>query len=221
MVEKTQMQNVDVKDAWEGFRGKEWKEEIDIREFIQDNFTPYDGDQSFLEGPTEATTKLNDKLIDLKLKERAHGGPLEADTKVVSTITSHKPGYLDKSLEKIVGLQTVALYGIDRLIEEKKKDLENCGDGEMTNDIIQMREEISDQIKALNDMKIMAESYGYDISKPATTAKEAIQWLYFGYLASIKQQNGAAMSIGRIDSFIDIYIERDMKRGLLNEKEAQ
>ncbi|MSE06443.1 formate acetyltransferase, partial [Lactobacillus salivarius] len=106
MVEKTQMQNVDVKDAWEGFRGKEWKEEIDIREFIQDNFTPYDGDQSFLEGPTEATTKLNDKLIDLKLKERAHGGPLEADTKVVSTITSHKPGYLDKSLEKIVGLQT-------------------------------------------------------------------------------------------------------------------
>ena len=106
MVEKTQMQNVDVKDAWEGFRGKEWKEEIDIREFIQDNFTPYDGDQSFLEGPTEATTKLNNKLIDLKLKERAHGGPLEADTKVVSTITSHKPGYLDKSLEKIVGLQT-------------------------------------------------------------------------------------------------------------------
>lgn len=303
MVEKTQMQNVDVKDAWKGFRGKEWKEEIDIREFIQDNFTPYDGDQSFLEGPTKATTKLNNKLIDLKLKERAHGGPLEADTKVVSTITSHKPGYLDKSLEKIVGLQTdkpmkralmpyggirmakgaleaygfkidpetdfvfenlskthnqgvfdaytseimkarhnkiitglpdaygrgrligdfprIALYGIDRLIEGKKKDLENCGDGEMTNDVIQMREEISDQIKALNDMKIMAESYGYDISKPATAAKEAIQWLYFGYLASIKQQNGAAMSIGRIDSFIDIYIERDMKRGILTEKEAQ
>lgn len=293
----------DIKDAWAGFKGARWKNEINIREFIQDNYTPYDGDQSFLEGPTEATTKLNDKLMDLKLKERKHGGPLDADTKTVSTITSSKPGYLDKPLEKIVGLQTdkpmkralmpfggirmakqaleqngfkidpetdyvfeklckthnqgvfdaythelrvarhnkvitglpdayargriiadfprVALYGIDRLIADKQTDLDNYGDREMTNDVIAMREHLSDQIRALKDMKVMAKSYGYDISKPATNAHDAIQWLYFGYLAAIKQQNGAAMSIGRIDAFLDIYIERDLKNGVLTEKEAQ
>lgn len=300
-----QMDNVKeaVTTAWDGFKGGEWQDEIDVRDFIQQNFTPYDGDSSFLEGPTEATTKLNDKLVDLKLKERAAGGVLDADTKVVSTITSHGPGYLDKDLEKIVGLQTdkplkkslmpyggirmakealaaygfeidpeteriftdlhkthnqgvfdvytdeikrarhnkiitglpdaygrgrivadfprIALYGIDRLIAAKKEDFKNYGDGEMTDDVIRVREEISDQIRALKDMKTMAAEYGYDISYPATTAKEAIQWLYFGYLAAIKQQNGAAMSIGRIDSFIDIYVERDLERGILTEKEAQ
>lgn len=300
-----QMDNVEeaVTTAWDGFKGGEWQDEIDVRDFIQQNFTPYDGDSSFLEGPTEATTKLNDKLVDLKLKERAAGGVLDADTKVVSTITSHGPGYLDKDLEKIVGLQTdkplkkalmpyggirmakealaaygfeidpeteriftdlhkthnqgvfdvytdeiksarhnkiitglpdaygrgrivadfprIALYGIDRLIAAKKEDFKNYGDGEMTDEVIRVREEISDQIRALKDMKTMAAEYGYDISYPATTAKEAVQWLYFGYLAAIKQQNGAAMSIGRIDSFIDIYVERDLERGILTEKEAQ
>lgn len=292
-----------VTTAWNGFKGGDWQNEIDVRDFINRNYTPYDGDQSFLEEATEATIKLNDKLVDIKLRERAAGGVLEADTKVVSTITSHEPGYLDKDLEKIVGLQTekpmkkalmpyggirmakvalaaygmeidpeteriftelhkthnqgvfdayndeikrarhnkivtglpdsygrgriiadfprVALYGIDRLIAAKKEDLANYGDGEMTDEVIRMREEVSEQIRALQDMKKMAASYGYDISYPATNAQEAIQWLYFGYLASIKQQNGAAMSIGRIDSFIDIYIKRDMDNGLLTEKEAQ
>lgn len=292
-----------VTTAWNGFNGGDWQDEIDVRDFINRNYTPYDGDQSFLEEATEATTKLNDMLVDIKLKERAAGGVLDADTKVVSTITSHKPGYLDKDLEKIVGLQTdkpmkkalmpyggirmakvalaaygmeidpeteriftdlhkthnqgvfdayndeikrarhnkivtglpdsygrgriiadfprVALYGIDRLIVAKKDDLANYGDGQMTDEVIRLREEVSEQIRALQDMKKMAASYGYDISYPATNAREAIQWLYFGYLASIKQQNGAAMSIGRIDSFIDIYIKRDMDNGLLTEKEAQ
>lgn len=292
-----------VTTAWNGFKGGNWQDEIDVRDFINRNYTPYDGDQSFLEEATEAPTKLNDMLIDIKLKERAAGGVLDADTKVVSTITSHKPGYLDKDLEKIVGLQTdkpmkkalmpyggirmakvalaaygmeidpeteriftdlhkthnqgvfdayndeikrarhnkivtglpdsygrgriiadfprVALYGIDRLIAAKKDDLANYGDGQMTDEVIRLREEVSEQIRALQDMKKMAASYGYDISYPATNAREAIQWLYFGYLASIKQQNGAAMSIGRIDSFIDIYIKRDMDNGLLTEKEAQ
>ena len=292
-----------VTTAWNGFKGGNWQDEIDVRDFINRNYTPYDGDQSFLEEATEATTKLNDMLIDIKLKERAAGGVLDADTKVVSTITSHKPGYLDKDLEKIVGLQTdkpmkkalmpyggirmakvalaaygmeidpeteriftdlhkthnqgvfdayndeikrarhnkivtglpdsygrgriiadfprVALYGIDRLIAAKKDDLANYGDGQMTDEVIRLREEVSEQIRALQYMKKMAASYGYDISYPATNAREAIQWLYFGYLASIKQQNGAAMSIGRIDSFIDIYIKRDMDNGLLTEKEAQ
>ena len=292
-----------VTTAWNGFKGGNWQDEIDVRDFINRNYTPYDGDQSFLEEATEATTKLNDMLIDIKLKERAAGGVLDADTKVVSTITSHKPGYLDKDLEKIVGLQTdkpmkkalmpyggirmakvalaaygmeidpeteriftdlhkthnqgvfdayndeikrarhnkivtglpdsygrgriiadfprVALYGIDRLIAAKKDNLANYGDGQMTDEVIRLREEVSEQIRALQDMKKMAASYGYDISYPATNAREAIQWLYFGYLASIKQQNGAAMSIGRIDSFIDIYIKRDMDNGLLTEKEAQ
>ena len=292
-----------VTTAWNGFKGGDWQDEIDVRDFINRNYTPYDGDQSFLEEATEATTKLNDMLVDIKLKERAAGGVLDADTKVVSTITSHKPVYLHKDLEKIVGLQTdkpmkkalmpyggirmakvalaaygmeldpeteriftdlhkthnqgvfdayndeikrarhnkivtglpdsygrgriiadfprVALYGIDRLIAAKKDDLANYGDGQMTDEVIRLREEVSEQIRALQDMKKMAASYGYDISYPATNAREAIQWLYFGYLASIKQQNGAAMSIGRIDSFIDIYIKRDMDNGLLTEKEAQ
>ena len=292
-----------VTTAWNGFKGGNWQDEIDVRDFINRNYTPYDGDQSFLEEATEATTKLNDMLIDIKLKERAAGGVLDADTKVVSTITSHKPGYLDKDLEKIVGLQTdkpmkkalmpyggirmakvalaaygmeidpeteriftdlhkthnqgvfdayndeikrarhnkivtglpdsygrgriiadfprVALYGIDRVIAAKKDDLANYGDVQRTEEGIRLREEGSEQIRALQDMKKMAASYGYDISYPATNAREAIQWLYFGYLASIKQQNGAAMSIGRIDSFIDIYIKRDMDNGLLTEKEAQ
>ena len=254
-----------VTTAWNGFKGGDWQDEIDVRDFINRNYTPYDGDQSFLEEATEATTKLNDMLIDIKLKERAAGGVLDADTKVVSTITSHKPGYLDKDLEKIVGLQTdkpmkkalmpyggirmakvalaaygmeidpeteriftdlhkthnqgvfdayndeikrarhnkivtglpdsygrgriiadfprVALYGIDRLIAAKKDDLANYGDGQMTDEVIRLREEVSEQIRALQDMKKMAASYGYDISYPATNAREAIQWLYFGYLA--------------------------------------
>ncbi len=289
--------------AWEGFSGGNWQSEVDIRDFIQQNFKQYNGDESFLEDATPATKALNDRLVALKLEERAAGGVLDTDTKVVSTITSHGPGYLDKTLEKIVGLQTdkplkkalmpyggirmakealesyglkldpemeyffndlskthnqgvfdaytpdvkrarhykivtglpdaygrgrivgdfprIALYGIDYLVASKLDDLDNYGDGEMTDSVIQMREEISEQIRALNQIKDMAASYGYDISQPATTAQEAIQWLYFGYLAAIKQQNGAAMSIGRVDTFIDIFVERDIERGILNEKEAQ
>ena len=289
--------------AWEGFSGGNWQSEVDIRDFIQQNFKQYNGNESFLEDATPETKELNDRLVALKLEERAAGGVLDADTKVVSKITSHGPGYLDKNLEKIVGLQTdkplkkalmpyggirmakdalesyglkldpemehffndlskthnqgvfdaytpdvkrarhykivtglpdaygrgrivgdfprIALYGIDYLVASKLNDLDNYGDGEMTDSVIQMREEISEQIRALNQIKDMAASYGYDISQPATTAQEAIQWLYFGYLAAIKQQNGAAMSIGRVDTFIDIFVERDIERGILNEKEAQ
>ncbi|MFT8949943.1 MAG: formate C-acetyltransferase [Liquorilactobacillus hordei] len=289
--------------AWEGFSGGNWQSEVDIRDFIQQNFKQYNGNELFLEDATPETKELNDRLVALKLEERAAGGVLDADTKVVSTITSHGPGYLDKNLEKIVGLQTdkplkkalmpyggirmakdalesyglklnpemehffndlskthnqgvfdaytpdvkrarhykivtglpdaygrgrivgdfprIALYGIDYLVASKLNDLDNYGDGEMTDSVIQMREEISEQIRALNQIKDMAASYGYDISQPATTAQEAIQWLYFGYLAAIKQQNGAAMSIGRVDTFIDIFVERDIERGILNEKEAQ
>ena len=291
---------------WNGFKGTKWKSEIDTRDFIQNNFTPYDGDESFLEGPTEATNKLWGRLQELQKEERAKGGVLDMDTHIVSTITSHGPGYLDESmkdLEKIVGLQTdkplkrafmpfggirmaeeacktygyepdpklheifteyhkthnqgvfdaytpemraarknkiitglpdtygrgrivgdyrrVALYGIDRLIEKKSEDLYFCGNGKMRDDVIRQREEISMQIKALRDMKVMAESYGFDISQPASNAKEACQWLYFGYLAAIKTQNGAAMSVGRISTFLDIYIERDLKAGTLTESEAQ
>ncbi|KRL39030.1 formate C-acetyltransferase [Liquorilactobacillus uvarum] len=298
-----QMERETSQKAWDDFKGGQWQSEIDIRDFIQQNYHQYNGDESFLEGPTEDTRILNDELTKLKLKERAAGGVLDADTKVVSTITSHGPGYLDKQREKIVGLQTdkpmkkalmpfggirmaadalksygfeidpetthiftditkshnqgvfdaytpevrrarhykivtglpdaygrgrlvgdfprIALYGIDRLVQAKLNDLDNYGDQEMTDEVIQMREEISEQIRALNQIKEMAASYGFDISKPATNAKEAVQWLYFGYLAAIKQQNGAAMSIGRIDTFIDIFVERDLKRGLLTEKEAQ
>ena len=291
---------------WDGFEGRLWKEEINVRQFIQDNYTPYEGDESFLEGPTEATGKLWGALQKLQKEERAKGGVLDMDTKIVSSITSHDAGYIDESLkdlEKVVGLQTdkplkrafmpyggikmavqacetygyevdpeikkiftvyhkthntavfdaytpemlkarhnkimtglpdtygrgrivgdyrrVALYGIDFLIEEKKKDKLKCGSGSMKGEVIRLREEIAEQIRALENMKKMAEIYGFDISEPAKNAKEAIQWIYFGYLAAIKTQNGAAMSVGRVSTFIDIYIERDMKKGILTEKEAQ
>lgn len=294
------------KQQWDGFEGRLWKEEINTRDFIQKNYKPYDGDSSFLEAPTEATDKLWGALQELQKEERAKGGVLDMDTDIVSSLTSHKPGYISenlKDLEQIVGLQTdkplkrafmpyggitmaeqsctmygytpnkefhkifteyhkthnqgvfdaytpemkkarhnkimtglpdtygrgrivgdyrrVALYGIDFLIEEKKKDFANCGDGTMTDDVIRQREELSEQIKALNGMKEMAASYGYDISEPAETAKEAVQWLYFGYLAAIKTQNGAAMSVGRVSTFLDIYIERDIKKGILTEAQAQ
>ncbi len=293
-------------EQWEGFEGSLWKEEVNVRDFIQKNYTVYDGDESFLAGPTDATNKLWGILQGLQKEERAKGGVLDMETKVVSGITSYGPGYIseaDKNLEKVVGLQTdkplkrafmpfggikmaeqacstygyepdpelhkifteyckthnqgvfdaytpemlkarhnkiitglpdtygrgrivgdyrrVALYGIDFLMEEKKHDFANCGDGTMTDDVIRLREEITMQYKALGQMKKMAESYGYDISKPAKDAKEAVQWLYFGYLAAIKTQNGAAMSVGRISTFLDIYIERDLKAGKLTESEAQ
>ena len=293
-------------EQWAGFEGRNWKSSVDVRDFIQENYTPYEGDESFLEGPTEATDKLWGKLQELQKEERAKGGVLDMETEVVSGLTAYGPGYIDESmkeLEKVVGLQTdkplkrafmpyggikmaeeacknygyepdpelhkifteyhkthnqgvfdaytpeirkarhshiitglpdtygrgrivgdyrrVALYGIDFLMEEKKKDHANCGCGTMTDDIIRLREEISDQYKALAGMKKMAESYGYDISKPATNAKEAVQWLYFGYLAAIKTQNGAAMSVGRVSTFLDIYIQRDLEAGTLTEKEAQ
>ena len=293
-------------DQWNGFKGRLWKEEINVRDFVQNNYKPYDGDESFLEGPTEATNKLWGRLQELQKEERAKGGVLDMETKVVAGLTAYGPGYIDESmkeLEQVVGLQTdkplkrafmpyggikmaeescknygyepdpelhkifteyhkthnqgvfdaytpemrkarhshiitglpdtygrgrivgdyrrVALYGIDFLMEEKKKDHANCGCGTMTDDVIRLREEISDQYKALAGMKKMAESYGYDISKPATNAREAVQWLYFGYLAAIKTQNGAAMSVGRVSTFLDIYIQRDLEAGTLTEKEAQ
>ena len=293
-------------DAWRDFKGHLWKEEINTRQFIQDNYTEYTGDASFLEAPTDATNKLWGALSALQKEERAKGGVLDMDTDVVSTLTSHKAGYISeelKDLEKVVGLQTdkplkrafmpfggikmaeeacktygyepsaelhkiftdyhkthnqgvfdvytpeirkarhnkiitglpdtygrgrivgdyrrVALYGIDYLMEEKAKDYANCGSGSMKDDVIRLREEITDQYRALGQMKKMAEIYGFDISKPATNAKEACQWLYFGYLAAIKTQNGAAMSVGRISAFLDIYIERDLKEGTLTEAEAQ
>ena len=291
---------------WDGFNGRIWKEEVNTRDFIQKNYTPYDGDDSFLAGPTEATNKLWGILQGLQKQEREKGGVLDMETKVVSTLTAYGPGYISeetKDLEQIVGLQTdkplkrafmpfggikmaeqacetygytpdpelhkifteyscthnqgvfaaytpemkrarhnkiitglpdtygrgrivgdyrrVALYGIDFLIEEKQKDFANCGDGIMTDDVIRLREEIAKQIQALKDMKKMAEIYGFDISKPASNAKEAAQWLYFGYLAAIKTQNGAAMSVGRISTFLDIYIERDLKNGVITESQAQ
>ena len=291
---------------WDGFEGRLWKEEINVRQFIQDNYTPYDGDESFLADPTDATNKLWDALQKLQKEERAKGGVLDMETEVVTGITAYGPGYIDeslKNLEQIVGLQTdkplkrafmpyggikmavqaaetygynvsdklkeiftkyhkthntavfdaytpemmkvrhakiltglpdtygrgrivgdyrrVALYGLDYLIEEKKKDKANCGCGQMTDDVIRLREEIAEQIKCLEDMKKLAEIYGYDISRPATNAKEAVQWLYFGYLAAIKTQNGAAMSVGRVSTFLDIYIKRDMDKGILTEQEAQ
>ena len=293
-------------DQWNGFKGRLWKEEINVRDFVQNNYKPYDGDESFLEGPTEATNKLWGRLQELQKEERAKGGVLDMETKVVAGLTAYGPGYIDESmkeLEKVVGLQTdkplkrafmpyggikmaeeacknygyepdpelhkifteyhkthnqgvfdaytpeirkarhshiitglpdtygrgrivgdyrrVALYGIDFLMEEKKRDHANCGCGTMTDDVIRLREEISDQYKALAGMKKMAESYGYDISQPAKDAKEAVQWLYFGYLAAIKTQNGAAMSVGRVSTFLDIYIERDLEAGKITEKEAQ
>ncbi len=288
---------------WEGFTEGKWSDdEVNVRDFIQHNYTPYEGDGKFLEGPTEATSKLWKEIIDLTERERKAGGVLKADVKTVSTLTSHPAGYIDKKLEKIVGLQTdepfkralqpfggikmseqalnmygyeldpeikyifthyrkthndgvydaytpemrrartahiltglpdtygrgrivgdyrrVALYGVDYLIEHKKRDKDFI-DGDMTPDKVRDREELSEQIKALAALKEMAALYGYDISQPAQTAKEAIQWLYFGYLAAVKDQNGAAMSIGRNSTFLDIYIERDLNNGTLTEREAQ
>lgn len=291
---------------WHGFTGEKWREEINTRDFIQHNYTPYEGDESFLAGPTEATNKLWGKLQELQAQERAKGGVLDMDTHIVSSLTSHGAGYIDeelKDLEQIVGLQTdkplkrafmpyggirmaeeacrtygyepdpelhkifteyhkthnqgvfdaytptmraarknkiitglpdtygrgrivgdyrrVALYGIDHLIEAKQEDLDNCGNGKMRDEVIRLREEISMQIRALREMKEMAAIYGFDISKPAANAKEACQWLYFGYLAAIKTQNGAAMSVGRISTFLDIYIQRDLDNGTITESEAQ
>ena len=295
-----------MREEWTGFKGSKWTDDINVRQFIQDNYTPYDGDESFLEGPTEATDRLWGKLQELQKEERKRGGVLECETEVVTGLTAYGPGYIDESmkdLEKIVGLQTdkplkrafmpyggikmaeeaaetygykvnpkfhkifneyhkthnqavfdaytpemraarhshiitglpdtygrgrivgdyrrVALYGIDFLIAKKQEDFANCGDGTMTDDVIRQREEISDQIRALRGMKEMAQSYGYDISGPAKDAHEAVQWLYFGYLAAIKTQNGAAMSVGRISTFLDIYISRDLAAGKITEKEAQ
>ena len=294
------------REQWNGFKGRIWKEEVNTRDFIQNNYTPYEGDSSFLAGPTKATETLWGILQGLQKEERAKGGVLDMDTHIVSGINSHKPGYISeehKDLEKVVGLQTdkplkrafmpfggikmaeeacrthgyepdpelhkifteyhkthnqgvfdaytpemrkarhnkiitglpdtygrgrivgdyrrVALYGIDFLMEKKKEDFDNCGDRTMSDDVIRQREEISMQYRALGEMKQMAASYGYDISQPAKNAREAVQWLYFGYLAAIKTQNGAAMSVGRISTFLDIYIQRDMKAGILTEDEAQ
>lgn len=284
------------------FNSGKWQSEINVRDFIQKNYTPYEGDSSFLTEPTEATTKLWQECCDLLKKERDNGGVLDMDTKVVSTITSHGAGYIDKNLETIVGLQTdkplkrsmqpfggirmaegacksygyevdsevseiftkyrkthnqgvfdvytpemkaarhsaiitglpdaygrgriigdyrrVALYGINRLIEDKQEQFKSL-EGEMTPERIQLREEIADQIKALKEMIELGKIYGFDISQPARNAKEAVQWLYFGYLSAVKEQNGAAMSIGRTSTFLDIYIERDLKEGVLTEAEAQ
>src|SRR5699024_209697 len=289
--------------AWEGFKGSKWKHNVSVRDFIQKNYTPYDDDDTFLEGPTENTSQLWDQVMDLDRKEIEAGGVLDMDTDVVSSITSHGPGYLDKEKETVVGFQTdepfkrsfqpyggirmsaqaaesygyeinpekvhifseyrkthnqgvfdaytpemraarrsgvitglpdaygrgriigdyrrVALYGIDYLMEQKKKDHDMTGYHTMSEEVIRLREEITEQYRALAQMKEMAAKYGYDISKPAANAKEAVQWLYFGYLAAIKSQNGAAMSIGRISAFLDIYIQRDLDNGVITEKEAQ
>ncbi len=293
-------------DAWRGFAGTHWRNDINVRDFVQTNYTPYAGGSDFLAGPTEATKTLWARLSDLQKEERAKGGVLDMETKVVSSITAYPPAYIDpelKDLERVVGLQTdkplkrafmpyggirmaqeacrtygyepdpkfeqiftefrkthnqgvydaytpemravrknkiitglpdtygrgrivgdyrrVALYGIDRLVAGKKHDLENCGCGMMTESVIRQREEISEQIRALGQMKKLAADYGFDISAPAKDAREAVQWLYFGYLAAIRTQNGAAMSVGRISTFLDIYLERDIREGRLTESEAQ
>ncbi|MDC7292364.1 MULTISPECIES: formate C-acetyltransferase [unclassified Butyrivibrio] len=295
-----------MKEAWRGFKGSHWLDDVNVRDFIQNNYTPYDGDESFLADPTEATDKLWGRLQELQKEEREKGGVLECETEVVSSLTAYGPGYIDESmkdLETVVGLQTdkplkrafmpyggikmaeeaaetygykvnekfhkifteyhkthnqavfdaytpemraarhshivtglpdtygrgrivgdyrrVALYGIDFLIQKKQEDYNNCGDGTMLDHIIRQREEISEQVRALKGMKEMAAVYGFDISQPAKNAREAVQWLYFGYLAAIKTQNGAAMSVGRVSTFLDIYIERDLREGTLTEKEAQ
>ncbi len=290
-------------EQWNGFKGKVWKEEVNVRDFIQENYTLYEGDDSFLAGPTEATKALWAQVMDLNKQEREAGGVLDMDTKVVSTITSHGPGYLNKDLETVVGFQTekpfkrslqpfggirmseqsaeaygfkideeisrifrdwrkthnqgvfdaytpemraarksgvitglpdaygrgriigdyrrVALYGVDRLIAEKQKDFANIGDGTMSDDVIRLREEVSEQYRALLELKELGNIYGFDISKPASNAREAFQWLYLGYLAAIKEQNGAAMSLGRTSTFLDIYVQRDLENGTLTEEEAQ
>ena len=292
-----------MKEQWQGFKGSKWQDEVDVRDFIQNNYKPYNGDESFLEGPTESTNTLWAELQKLQKEERAKGGVLDMETEVVSSLTAYGPGYLDKDLEKVVGLQTdkplkrafmpyggirmseeacetygykpseklheiftkyhkthndavfsaytpemrlarrnkivtglpdtygrgrivgdyrrVALYGIDYLIEQKQKDFAYCGDGTMSDDVIRQREELAEQIKALKEMKVMAASYGFDISQPAKNSLEAVQWLYFGYLAAIKTQNGAAMSVGRISTFLDIYFERDLENGVFTESEIQ
>ncbi len=290
-------------EEWKDFVPGKWSSgEVNVRDFIAKNFTLYEGDESFLAGPTDATKKLWEQVMELSKKEREAGGVLDMDTKIVSTITSHGPGYLDKSLEKIVGFQTdkpfkrslqpfggirmaqnacrengyevdpeivkifteyrkthnqgvfdaytpemrlarksaiitglpdaygrgriigdyrrVALYGVDRLIADKKNQLDTAP-VRMTSVNIRLREELADQIKALDELKQLGEIYGYDISKPAKNAQEAIQWLYFGYLAAVKEQNGAAMSLGRTSTFIDIYIQRDLERGVITEEQAQ
>lgn len=295
-----------MRTEWRGFTGTKWVDEVNVREFVQNNYTVYDGDESFLADPTEATNKLWGKLQELQKAERAKGGVLDMETEIVSGMTAYGAAYICdelKEMEKIVGLQTdkplkrafmpyggikmaeqacttygyqpseklheiftkyckthndgvfdaytdemkkvrrshiitglpdtygrgrivgdyrrVALYGVDFLIEEKRKDFQNCGSGEMREEIIRLREEISMQIKALTELKEMAQIYGYDISKPASNAHEAVQWLYFGYLGAIKTQNGAAMSVGRISTFLDIYIQRDLAEGTITESEAQ
>ena len=295
-----------MRKEWRGFRGTKWTEEVNLRDFIQNNYSAYEGDESFLAAPTDATNTLWGRLQELQKEERAKGGVLDMETEIVSSMTAYGPGYIDESmkdLEKVVGLQTdkplkrafmpfggikmaeqacttygyqpseklheiftkyckthndgvfdayteemmhvrhnhiltglpdtygrgrivgdyrrVALYGIDFIIAEKEADKRNCGAGVMSDDIIRQREEISMQIKALKEMKLMAQIYGFDISQPANNAREAVQWLYFGYLAAIKTQNGAAMSVGRVSTFLDIYITRDMEEGTLTEAEAQ
>lgn len=289
-------------NCWRNFLGKKWKENVDTRDFILNNYTEYLGDDSFLESPTGRTTKLWEKVLDLTEKERENGGVLEMDTEIISTITSHGPGYLDKDMEVIVGFQTdkpfkrslqpfggvrmaegalethglelsdkvkeiftkyrkthnqavfevytdemrlarhtgiitglpdaygrgriigdyrrVALYGVDLLIEDKIKQKESII-GFFDEDTIRLREELSDQITALKDLIELGDMYGFDIRRPAENAKEAVQWTYFGYLAATKQQNGAAMSLGRVSTFLDIYIERDLREGTITEKEAQ
>lgn len=288
---------------WEGFKKGDWQKEIDVRSFIQENYTPYTGGSEFLQGPTQNTKKLWDEILELYKKEKENGGVLDIDTKTISTISAHEAGYIDKDIEEIVGLQTdaplkraimpfggikiveksceaygrkvdedvdrifntirrthndgvfsvytpdiraarsshlitglpdgygrgriigdyrrVALYGVDVLIEEKKEELNILNVDYLSEKVIQEREEIHDQILALEQLKVMANKYGYDISNPATNAKEAIQWLYFAYLAAVKDQNGAAMSLGRTTTFLDIYIERDLKNGILTEEKAQ
>ncbi len=295
-----------MKQEWRNFKGSHWTTDINVRDFIQDNYTQHEGDEGFLEAPTQATCKLWARVQELQKQEREQGGVLNMETKIVSGITAYPPAYIDhenKDLEKVVGLQTdkplkrafmpyggiksaedacknygytpdpelhkifteyhkthnqgvfdaytpemrtarsnkiitglpdtygrgrivgdyrrVALYGIDFLVEQKKNDLAHCGCGIMTDDIIRQREEISEQIRALKQMQEMAAGYGFDISRPAANTREAVQWLYFGYLAAIRSQNGAAMSVGRVSTFLDIYIERDMREGTLTETEAQ
>ena len=290
-------------NAWDGFKGNKWQEEISVRDFIQDNFTLYEGNEEFLAGPTQNTIDLWDQVMDLSKEERERGGVYDMDTKVVSTITSHGPGYLDKDKETVVGVQTdapfkrslqpfggirmsvqsaeaygyeidpeviktfteyrkthnqgvfdvytpemraarrsgvitglpdaygrgriigdyrrVALYGVERLMEEKQKDFANIGNGQMSEDVMRLREEVSEQYRALKELIELGKIYGFDLSRPAENAREAFQWLYLGYLAAIKQQNGAAMSLGRTSTFLDIYIQRDLEKGILTEEEAQ
>ena len=288
---------------WKNFKEGQWCKSVDVRNFIQLNYTPYEGDASFLAGATEATTKLWAEVSELFKKERENGGVLDLDTKTISGINEYNPGYIDKALEKIVGVQTdaplkravmpqggirmaesaaksygyevdsriseiytkyrkshnqgvfdaytdemrlarksgiitglpdaygrgriigdyrrVALYGVDRLIEDKIEQKKSLEVSTIDEDIIRLREELSDQIVALKELKAMALSYGINISEPASNAREAVQWLYFGFLAAIKQQNGAAMSLGRTSTFLDIYIERDLRNGVITEEEAQ